>query len=197
MMNVSRFCGSTFFRKPNGRASIDCRTLSSVGAAFLPRAFSTSDLATSRPPPARPSELGLASANSWMTASCSSRRQAAELGDLDRDQLDLLRRELGHELRRLLFGQAHQQHRGFADVGHAVSEPGPGNRLRRGVSEQAGQLVESRITASGGSVPLLRQRSGFAAPRRWPRRSPAPSARHPDRGASASSVRRRRDTAAA
>jgi hypothetical protein len=47
--------------------------------------------------------------------------QAAQLGDFDRDLLDLLGPELRHELRRLLLGQAHQQDRSFADVGHAAN----------------------------------------------------------------------------
>ena len=72
MMKVSRFWLSTFCRKPNGRASICWRTLSSVWPAFLPIARSTRFLATSRPPLPPPNELGLASANSLMTTSCSS-----------------------------------------------------------------------------------------------------------------------------
>jgi len=44
--------------------------------------------------------------------------QPTELGDFDRDLLDLLGGELRHELHGLLLGQAHQQDRGFAEVGH-------------------------------------------------------------------------------
>ena len=72
MMKVKRFWLSTFCRNPNGRASIDWRTLSSVTPALLPRAFSTSCLATSRPPARMAMLEGLAPANSWIVASCSS-----------------------------------------------------------------------------------------------------------------------------
>ena len=48
---------------------------------------------------------------------------AAELGDLDGDGLDLLGLELAEQLRRLLVGQAHQQDGRFADIGdrHAAN----------------------------------------------------------------------------
>jgi hypothetical protein len=50
-----------------------------------------------------------------MACSCS---QPSQLGDFDRNLLDLLGGQLRHELHGLFFRQAHQQNRGFADVGH-------------------------------------------------------------------------------
>ena len=73
------------------------------------------------PPPGRRLRrvraVGLAPANSWMTCLLLLAADRADLGDLDRDRLDLLRLELAEQLRGLLLGQAHQQDRGFADVG--------------------------------------------------------------------------------
>ena len=45
-------------------------------------------------------------------------RDIAELGDLDRDRLDLLGRKLAQHLRRLILRQAHQQHGRFSHTRH-------------------------------------------------------------------------------
>ena len=57
MMNVSRFWLSTFCRKPNGRASIDWRTLSSVAAG--PLAQGLLDQASGHVQPARAAGQGV------------------------------------------------------------------------------------------------------------------------------------------
>src|SRR4029079_19622351 len=51
--------------------------------------------------------------------------QPAELGDLNRNLLDLFGRQLRHKLRRLVLWEAHQQDRGFAKVGHGAGDRSP------------------------------------------------------------------------
>ena len=137
--------------------------------AFLPRAFSTSDLARSRPPPARPSDrvgVGELVDDRFLLVAA----QAAELGDLDRDLLDLLGLELRHQLRRFLLGQAHQQDGGFADVGHrpwSRAILGPRTKLPAARSiREAGWLVESSCRAAQIDELATRLRSSST---RWAR----------------------------
>ena len=115
MMKVSRFWLSTFCRKPKGKPSIDCRTLSMVAPAALPSACSTRFLATSRPPTLPESELGLALANSWITCACSSAEMASSLAiSIETDSI-CLGVSLPRSSAALLFRQARQQDGRFAD----------------------------------------------------------------------------------
>ena len=125
MMNVSRFCGSTFFRKPKGRAAIDWRhdverLRGLVAQGLLDQRLGQVDAAAGQA-----QRVGVRVGELVDHRLLLFAAQPAELGDLDRDQLDLLGRRASTELRRLLLRQAHQQDRGFADVGDmAVSSAG-------------------------------------------------------------------------
>ena len=96
--------------------------------AFLPSAFSTRDLATSKPPELEEREPGRGIGEFVKDGFLLVAAGVAHAGDFDGDELDLLGFELGHQLRRLVGGQAGEEDGGFADGGG-----GHGGRSRRSV----------------------------------------------------------------
>ena len=115
------FWRSTCRRKANGIASIDWRTVSSAALAPEPSAFCSSDLATSRPPPPPPA-VGVVSANSMITCSCSS----AETFRIRAISIETCSTCFESSLRqqrcwRLPAGRLIKQHGGIVDVGHGAA----------------------------------------------------------------------------
>ncbi len=147
MMNVSRFWLSTFFKKPNGTASIDCRTLSSVGGVLAERLFQQVPWPRRGRRRWRWPAPGLMLAKSLMTASCSSPVTLVSLAISIETASTSLVRQLAEDFCGLLLRKAHQQHGGFAERTHRF---GARIGLRRGVRAVSAhtRVIGQRVAAA-------------------------------------------------
>ena len=155
---------------------MDCRTLSRVAVAFLPRACSKSDFATFRPPIPPLKAAGLELANSWMTCSCSSPLTDPRLRQFNGNILHLFWWKLRQQERGLLLGKAHQQYRGLMNVvcGHFKL---PRTPILPAGCESALRAIAARISASRNRELewQIVYESEFSAATNWKAQQGAPS----------------------